>query len=199
MALLAAGPSSACSCFCDDICSLLGDCCPWCRAGDIPTRVRVEPLVDQEVLITVTGPLTTKMSGGGCSIGLDKSVGFQEVHGAQLINVASGDVIYDFESSEGAGSSLEKLTSQAGLDQVQGTDWSGFYAPANSEVPDGIATQFSIRATRKDSVPLRMLLWNIQHGGLLAGGSAEADGSFDFHHYFVRGLGEMDLDATPNK
>ena len=55
---LMAEASRACSCYCDALCVDLGDCCSNCRAGDMPTSVKVDQIAGNEVLITVTGPLT---------------------------------------------------------------------------------------------------------------------------------------------
>ena len=197
--MLAPTPAAACTCFCDSICEVLGDCC-WLGCGGgieaattIDSSVSVTPVGERGAQIQVIGALTMAMEGAtSCVAGVPQLSGVASVDSIHLKNVTTGEVIYEFHPNRKASATLSKLGQNEGPRGLA-QDWDGFHAYVADSVPSGIATAFEINVTLAEDTSFRDLVFALRSGGALSGGSAHADGALDFHHYFVRGLAEMPI------
>lgn len=184
------------TCICDDLCQEIGDCCPTCGGSpQLTPKVRVLELGDGKAMLTLTGLLTHAMSSDGfCGVGLQGVADVATVTSLELQQVVDGKVLYSFSPSSQTEVSLPKLSASGPLPGVE-EGWAGFHASVPSSIPDGISTHFSIELDLQEGASFRDLAWALRKQGILAGGSAGADGDLDFHHYFIRGLSEMPFEV----
>src|SRR5918992_1331852 len=192
--------ASACSCYCDEYCHMLGDCCSWCAGGAAvssgPAEISVSPLGAHGARIKVSGLQTMAMSGGfDCSAALGNISGIQRVNSVTLVNARTGRPIYKFGREELAAQSFDELATDLGRGGAN-TKWLGFHTRKERAVAGEIPSQFVIDVTLKRGVSFLKFANDLRDRGMLGGGSAHADGSLDLHHFFLRDLKAFDFLIT---
>jgi hypothetical protein len=196
--LVTDGKASACTCYCDSICSQLGDCCyPGCGDQEASTAaaatVKVAPLPGHGARVVVTGLNTMAMSGGfDCSTALGGIPGVERITSLSLVHAKTGKPIYSFFGDDLAGRSFEELA--ADLDRGDpNTKWLGFHTRMENDVAGEIPSQFVIDVKLKRGVSFLKFASDLRNRGIFGGGSANVDGTLDLHHYFLRDLKNFDF------
>ncbi|MFL6237273.1 MAG: hypothetical protein ACJ76N_29375 [Thermoanaerobaculia bacterium] len=127
--------ASACSCFCDSLCSTYGDCCSWCSGGigsaataQVKAQVKIIPAGQHGARIKVTGLQTMEMPAAfDCASALSNVAGVQKVSSVALVNRLTGKPVYTYFSEEASGQSFEELATDIGRGGPN-TKWLGFHA-----------------------------------------------------------------------
>ncbi len=198
--LPAAQKAEACGCLCDHLCPIYNDCCPWCLGGpseQIGPSATVAPLGANRALVTISGAITTSMEAAtSCATGFEAVTGIASIDAVRLVNLASGEVIYDFLANPNSTDSFEALAA-ARPRPAANELWAGFQGFVLEDVPDGLVTAFAVEVTLQQGVSLQQLARAIRREGSFGGGSSAADGSLDLHHYFLRSFRNIPVTVSP--
>jgi hypothetical protein len=191
-----ARPVAACSCFCDSLCSGLGDCCSWCPDGRAESaQVQLTPLPGQGARIVVDGIASMGMDAGlSCIAGLQEVSGVRNVNSISVVNALTGELLYAFSPNNRSGESFEGLLTDLG--RPAQASWLGFQVTLPNQLVAGVPTNFVFDVTLEKGVNVRKLASFLRQEGTFAGGSANPDGTLDFHHYFVRDLKDLDIQVN---
>lgn len=209
-------PASACSgggCRCQvGDCTAVFPCGSPCPCGRLPLdpppldlsseplgSTVITPLGDRRVQITVSGFLSTGMTGGDvCTTALGHVPGLERVNTLRVFDSLSGQLLREvsFDRNEATGASFAAEAPALGFTADR---WLGFFGQVYGDVESGRLLTFVLEARLARGANLGTLAEQLRNGGLIGTAAAYRDGTVNSQHLHFRALGDTEISIAPRR
>jgi len=200
LSLLNALPASAC---------MNPECPPWLLCQDQPPNYSgvapagttlVTKLGADKALIQVGHYSTPQMSVTyACSVAFPLVKGIARIDKVQLVATATGLPLanYHWVKSDASIDQFATLIEKdADMTHMNGVGYQGFFTRVTGGSQGGIDHSFVFEVTLKPGTTVAQLVAALRAQGVVANGSANFDGTLNYGHYFMRRVGDGQVDVV---